>query len=76
MKITEITVHQVDLPLREGTYSWSGGKSIRTYDSTVVRIHTDEGVVGHGEELCVARRVPVRPQLDVVGLAGGGQPLA
>jgi cis-L-3-hydroxyproline dehydratase len=49
MKITQITVHQIDLPLREGTYSWSGGKSIRTYDSTVVRLETDVGLVGHGE---------------------------
>ena len=49
MKITQITVHQVDLPLREGTYSWSGGQSIRLYDSTVVRIHTDAGLIGHGE---------------------------
>ena len=49
MKITQITVHQVDLPLREGTYSWSGGQSIRVYDSTVVRIHTDAGLIGHGE---------------------------
>ena len=49
MKITQITVHQVDLPLREGTYSWSGGQSIRIYDSTVVRIHTDAGLIGQGE---------------------------
>src|SRR5687767_10738177 len=49
MRITRIDVHQVDLPLREGTYSWSGGKSIRVYDSTVVRVHTDEGLIGHGE---------------------------
>jgi L-alanine-DL-glutamate epimerase-like enolase superfamily enzyme len=49
MKITRIVVHQVDLPLREGTYSWAGGKSIRTYDSTVVRVETDAGIVGHGE---------------------------
>ncbi len=49
MKITRISIHQVDLPLREGTYSWSGGKSIKAYDSTVVRLETDAGVVGHGE---------------------------
>jgi len=49
MRITKIDVHQVDLPLREGKYSWSGGKSIRVYDSTVVRMHTDQGLVGHGE---------------------------
>jgi L-alanine-DL-glutamate epimerase-like enolase superfamily enzyme len=49
MKIVRITVHQIDLPLREGKYSWSGGNSIRVYDSTVVRVHTDAGLIGHGE---------------------------
>src|ERR1700754_4834505 len=49
MKITRIAVHQVDLPLREGRMSWSTGRSIRIYDSTVVRIETDAGLVGHGE---------------------------
>lgn len=49
MKISRILVHQVDLPLREGTYSWSGGKSLRTYDSTIVRLETDAGLAGHGE---------------------------
>ena len=49
MKITRITAHQVDLPLIEGSYSWSSGKSIRAYDSTVVRVETDVGLVGHGE---------------------------
>ncbi len=49
MKITRIVVYQVDLPLREGSYSWSGGKSLQVYDSTVVRLETDTGLVGHGE---------------------------
>jgi len=49
MKITRILAYQVDLPLHEGNYSWSGGKSVDVFDSTVVRIETDEGVVGHGE---------------------------
>lgn len=49
MKIARITVHRVELPLAEGGYSWSGGKSIRAYDSTVVRIETDAGLVGPGE---------------------------
>lgn len=49
MKITRITIHQVDLPLREGSMRWSTGRSIGTYDSTVVRIETDAGLVGHGE---------------------------
>ena len=49
MKITRISVFQVDLPLHEGSYKWSGGKSVEVFDSTVVRIDTDEGVQGHGE---------------------------
>lgn len=49
MKITRIAAYQVDLPLKEGRYSWSGGKSVAVFDSTVVRIDTDEGVSGWGE---------------------------
>lgn len=49
MKITKLGVYQVDLPLREGTYHWSGGKSVSVFDSTVVRIDTDRGVTGWGE---------------------------
>jgi L-alanine-DL-glutamate epimerase-like enolase superfamily enzyme len=49
MKITRILVYQVDLPLREGSYTWSGSRRIDAYDSTVVRIETDEGLVGYGE---------------------------
>ncbi len=49
MKIMRIAVYRVDLPLREGTYSWSSGKSITTYDSTIVRMETDAGLIGYGE---------------------------
>lgn len=49
MKISRITGYRVELPLREGGYHWSGGKSVSTFDSTVVRVETDAGIVGHGE---------------------------
>ncbi len=49
MKIAKISAFQVDLPLHEGSYKWSGGKSVEVFDSTIVRIETDAGVVGHGE---------------------------
>ena len=48
MKITRIKVYQVDLPLHEGSYKWSGGKSVEVFDSTVVAIETDTGITGHG----------------------------
>jgi len=49
MKITRINVYQVDLPLHEGSYKWSGGKSVDVFDSTVVTIETDDGITGCGE---------------------------
>ena len=49
MKISRISAYQVDLPLHEGSYKWSGGKSVDVFDSTIVRVETDSGLVGHGE---------------------------
>src|SRR6266853_465357 len=49
MRITKIAAYKVDLPLCEGSYKWSGGKAVSVFDSTVVRVETDAGVVGHGE---------------------------
>jgi len=49
MKITAITVYQVDLPLKEGRYAWADGKYVDVFDSTVVCIDTDEGMEGYGE---------------------------
>ena len=49
MKITAIRAYQIDLPLREGNYKWSGGNSVSVFDSTVVGVETDEGIIGWGE---------------------------
>jgi L-alanine-DL-glutamate epimerase-like enolase superfamily enzyme len=49
MKITNLAAYRVDLPLVEGTYRWSGGKSVSVFDSTIVRIETDAGITGYGE---------------------------
>ena len=49
MKISRINVYQVDLPLHEGSYNWSGGKSVSVFDSTIVGIETDAGITGYGE---------------------------
>ena len=49
MKITRILAYRVELPLREITYKWSGGKSVTVFDSTIVRVETDTGLAGHGE---------------------------
>ena len=49
MKISRIFAHRVELPLVEGSYKWSGGKSVSVFDSTIVGVETDDGLVGYGE---------------------------
>lgn len=49
MKIRSLRAYRVDLPLKEGSYNWSGGKSVSVFDSTVVEVVTDEGLTGWGE---------------------------
>jgi L-alanine-DL-glutamate epimerase-like enolase superfamily enzyme len=48
-RITSIEAFQIDLPLHEGSYKWSGGNSVDVFDSTVVAVHTDAGITGYGE---------------------------
>jgi L-alanine-DL-glutamate epimerase-like enolase superfamily enzyme len=49
MHIHRIFAHRVELPLHEGRYAWSGGKSVDVFDATIVRVETDTGLAGHGE---------------------------
>ena len=49
MKIVRIFAYRIELPLREGSYKWSGGKSVTIFDSTIVGVETDTGLVGYGE---------------------------
>jgi L-alanine-DL-glutamate epimerase-like enolase superfamily enzyme len=49
MRISRIFAHRVELPLHEGKYSWSGGKSVSVFDSTIVGVEADTGQVGYGE---------------------------
>jgi L-alanine-DL-glutamate epimerase-like enolase superfamily enzyme len=49
MRITRVFAHRVELPLREGRYSWSGGKYVDVFDSTIVGVETDTGLIGYGE---------------------------
>jgi L-alanine-DL-glutamate epimerase-like enolase superfamily enzyme len=49
VRIREIRVFAVDLPLLEGRYAWSDGRGVERLDSTVVAIATDDGHLGMGE---------------------------
>jgi cis-L-3-hydroxyproline dehydratase len=49
LKITRIRAYRVALPLHEGSYKWSGGKSVSVFDSTIVEVSTDARLTGWGE---------------------------
>ncbi len=49
MRISRISAYRVELPLHEGSYKWSGGKSVSVFDSTIVAVETDDGLTGYGE---------------------------
>lgn len=49
VKIARIFAHRVELPLVEGSYKWSGGKSVSVFDSTLVGVETKCGLIGYGE---------------------------
>jgi L-alanine-DL-glutamate epimerase-like enolase superfamily enzyme len=49
VKIKRIRAYRADLPLHEGSYKWSGGKAVSVFDTTVVEVETDAGIIGHGE---------------------------
>ncbi len=49
VKITRILAYRVELPLKEGRYSWSNDNFVTVFDSTVVAVETDAGITGYGE---------------------------
>lgn len=49
MKITAVKAWRVELPLREGRYTWSSGNFVEVFDSTVIAVETDSGLTGYGE---------------------------
>ena len=49
MKITQVDVFQVRYGLLDQTYAWSGGHSVSSFLSTVIKLSTDQGLAGFGE---------------------------
>ena len=49
MKIVAIAAYAQWQPFVDGSYTCSGGRSAKGFDSTIVRIDTDAGVTGWGE---------------------------
>ncbi|MDF3855287.1 mandelate racemase/muconate lactonizing enzyme family protein [Paracoccus sp. P2] len=49
LAIDKIDVFRVELPYSGGVYTLSGGREYRSFDATIVRITTDNGLEGWGE---------------------------
>ncbi|HEX5475208.1 MAG TPA: cis-3-hydroxy-L-proline dehydratase [Vicinamibacterales bacterium] len=49
MRIRRIDVFQVPYRLTDRDYSWSGGHSVASFLTTIVRLRTDDGRTGFGE---------------------------
>lgn len=49
MRIVEVAAFAVDVPFSRGTYTMSGGRTLSSVATTVVRVTTDTGFVGYGE---------------------------
>ncbi|KAE8371687.1 enolase 2-phosphoglycerate dehydratase [Aspergillus bertholletiae] len=49
LQISRIDVFQVDLPYSGGVYHLSGGREYTSFDATIVRITTNNGLEGWGE---------------------------
>lgn len=49
MKIARVTAWRQDQPFRDGPYVCSGNRVALGFESTIVRIETDEGLAGWGE---------------------------
>jgi L-alanine-DL-glutamate epimerase-like enolase superfamily enzyme len=52
VRIARIDIFQQIYTLADGVFVMSGGKVAREQDSTIVRLETDDGLVGWGEQ-CV-----------------------
>ena len=76
MKITRIDVYQVDLPLKEGDYKWSEGKSVATFEvhghglQQLRHVSIADGAPQRVNGRMAAPETPglgVTPKMDVLG---------
>ena len=49
MKIKNIKVYKVNIPLKEGSYKWAHNNKVEEFDTSIVVIETDQNIMGVGE---------------------------
>src|SRR6266850_1701101 len=70
MKITRIFAHRVELPLREGSYKWAGGKAVSVFDSTIVGVGSARAVEIESADGCGAEGASLCEERDRHGVLG------
>ena len=49
MKIKNIKVYKIDIPLKEGSYKWAHNNHVEKFDTSIVMLETDNNITGLGE---------------------------
>jgi len=49
MKIKNIKVYKINIPLKEGSYKWAHNNKVEEFDTSIVVIETDDNITGVGE---------------------------
>ena len=49
MKIKNIKVYKINIPLKEGSYKWAHNNHVEKFDTSIVVIETDNNILGLGE---------------------------
>lgn len=49
MRITGLSIYSAELEYRGEVYAFAGGRSYRSFTSTILVLHTDAGLEGYGE---------------------------
>ena len=48
MKIQNIKVYKINIPLKEGSYKWAHNNHVKEFDTSIVIIETDKNIIGVG----------------------------
>ena len=48
MKIKNIKVYKIDIPLKEGSYKWAHNNHVEKFDTSIVMLETDNNITGLG----------------------------
>ena len=49
MKIQNIKVYKINIPLKEGSYKWAHNNHVTEFDTSIIVIETDKNIIGVGE---------------------------